>query len=333
MKQVLELRNLVTEFETDEGIVQAVNGVSFELIEGELMAIVGESGSGKSVTMLSVMNLIPSPPGRIVSGEILLNGEDLRKMSKKEVRGIRGMELAMVFQDSMTSLNPVMTIGEQLEESMRLHLHYSHATAHHRSIELLEMVGIPDPANRVGAYPHQFSGGMRQRAMIAMALACNPKVLIADEPTTALDVTIQAQIVVLVKRLRREIGMSVIWITHDLGLVASLADRVVVLYAGRVVEQGDVRDIFARPRHPYTLGLLRSTPRLDEKHRDMLLEIRGTPPNMLDLPPGCPFAERCDYVSDICWEKVPELRKTDIAGTLTACVQWETLQKDFMHAA
>jgi oligopeptide transport system ATP-binding protein len=282
--------------------------------------------------MLSVMNLIPSPPGRIVGGEILLDGKDLRKMGKKQIRRIRGKELAMVFQDSMTSLNPVMTIGDQLEESMRLHLHFSHARAHNRAIELLEMVGIPDPASRVRAFPHQFSGGMRQRVMIAMALACNPKVLIADEPTTALDVTIQAQIVALVKRLRQEIGMSVIWITHDLGLVASLADRVVVMYAGRVVEQGDVRDIFARPRHPYTLGLLRSTPRLDEKHRDLLREIRGCPPNLLDLPPGCPFADRCDYVSSLCLEKIPELRPTDIAGNLNACVQWEKLQKDTMYA-
>lgn len=265
MKPLLEINNLETHFFLDEGEVHAVNGIEICLHEREILALVGESGSGKSVSLLSVMGLIPMPPGKILRGEVYFQGRDLLKLSYKDMRKIRGKEVAMIFQDPMTSLNPVMRIGDQIAESVHLHLNMSKQQARKRSVELLNMVGIPDAEQRARDFPHQFSGGMRQRVMIAIALSCEPKVLIADEPTTALDVTIQAQIVNLIKKLQSELGMSVIWISHDLGVVASIADRVAVMYAGRIVEKGNVEDIFYNPRHPYTLGLLKSIPRLDER--------------------------------------------------------------------
>jgi oligopeptide transport system ATP-binding protein len=288
-------------------VVNAVNGVSFYVEEGETLGIVGESGCGKSVSVLSVMRLIPQPPGKIVDGEVLFDGRDLLKVSENEIRSVRGNKIAMIFQDPMTSLNPVLTIGRQIGEALELHLHMKKEEARQRSAELLAMVGIPQAEARLDDYPHQFSGGMRQRAMIAMGLACNPQLLIADEPTTALDVTIQAQIVDLVKRLRDEIGMAVIWITHDLGVVAGLADRVMVMYAGFAVEEAPVKEVYADPRHPYTIGLLGSLPRLDEIRDEKLQSIEGLPPDLIDLPKGCPFAARCVYAIDKCLEERPEL--------------------------
>ncbi len=304
---LLEVKNLKTQFFTQDGIVHAVNGVSFHVEEGETLGIVGESGCGKSVSVLSVMRLIPQPPGKIVGGEVLFDGHDLLKVSDDEIRQVRGNKIAMVFQDPMTSLNPVLTIGRQIGEALELHLNMSRQEARKRSTELLSMVGIPQAEERLDDYPHQFSGGMRQRAMIAMALACNPRLLIADEPTTALDVTIQAQIVDLVKRLRDEIGMAIIWITHDLGVVAGIANRMMVMYAGFVVEEASVKEIYANPRHPYTLGLLGSLPRLDEVRREKLTSIEGLPPDLISLPKGCPFEPRCVYAIDRCQEERPEL--------------------------
>jgi oligopeptide transport system ATP-binding protein len=259
------------------------------------------------VSVLSVMRLIPQPPGKIVDGEILFDGDDLLKMSGQEIRRVRGNKIAMIFQDPMTSLNPVLTIGRQIGEALELHMGMNKEEARKRSAELLGMVGIPEAAMRLDDYPHQFSGGMRQRAMIAMGLACNPRLLIADEPTTALDVTIQAQIVELIKRLRDEIGMAIIWITHDLGVVAGIADRMMVMYAGHVVEEAPVKEVYADPRHPYTIGLLGSLPRLDELRLDRLTSIEGLPPDLIALPPGCPFEPRCVYAVDKCREVRPEL--------------------------
>jgi oligopeptide transport system ATP-binding protein len=304
---LLEVKDLETRFFTQEGIVKAVNGISYDLDEGETLGIVGESGCGKSVSVLSMMRLIPSPPGKITAGEVLFEERDLLKMDLEQMRHVRGNRIAMVFQDPMTSLNPVLTIGRQVSEALELHMGMDKGQALRRSIELLEMVGIPRAEDRIRDYPHQFSGGMRQRVMIAMALSCNPQILIADEPTTALDVTIQAQIVELVKRLRDEIGMAVIWITHDLGVVAGLVDKVNVMYAGYIVEMGPVKDIYHRPRHPYTIGLLGSLPRLDESMRTKLTSIEGLPPDLVAPPPGCPFAPRCDYVSDRCLTENPQL--------------------------
>jgi oligopeptide transport system ATP-binding protein len=304
---LLEVKGLRTQFFTQDGVVNAVNGVSFYVEEGETLGIVGESGCGKSVSVLSVMRLIPQPPGKIVDGEVLFDGRDLLKVSENEIRSVRGNKIAMIFQDPMTSLNPVLTIGRQIGEALELHLHMKKEEARQRSAELLAMVGIPQAEARLDDYPHQFSGGMRQRAMIAMGLACNPQLLIADEPTTALDVTIQAQIVDLVKRLRDEIGMAVIWITHDLGVVAGLADRVMVMYAGFAVEEAPVKEVYADPRHPYTIGLLGSLPRLDEIRDEKLQSIEGLPPDLIDLPKGCPFAARCVYAIDKCLEERPEL--------------------------
>lgn len=304
---LLEVKGLKTQFFTQDGVVNAVNGVSFYVEEGETLGIVGESGCGKSVSVLSVMRLIPQPPGKIVDGEVLFDGRDLLKVNEDEIRSVRGNKIAMIFQDPMTSLNPVLTIGRQIGEALELHLHMKKEEARKRSAELLAMVGIPQAEARLDDYPHQFSGGMRQRAMIAMGLACNPQLLIADEPTTALDVTIQAQIVDLVKRLRDEIGMAVIWITHDLGVVAGLADRVMVMYAGFVVEEAPVKEVYADPRHPYTIGLLGSLPRLDEIRAEKLQSIEGLPPDLIDLPKGCPFAARCVYAIDKCLEERPEL--------------------------
>ncbi len=307
MGTLLQVKGLKTQFFTQDGVVNAVNGIDFDLNEGETLGIVGESGCGKSVSVLSLMRLIPSPPGRIVGGEAWFQGRDLLKMSDEEIRSVRGNKIAMIFQDPMTSLNPVLTINQQVSEALELHLSMDKRQARKRTIELLEMVRIPDAANRVDDYPHQFSGGMRQRVMIAMGLSCNPQLLIADEPTTALDVTIQAQIVDLVKQLKKEIGMAVIWITHDLGVIAGLADRVNVMYAGYIIESADVKDIYADPRHPYTLGLLGSIPRLDAERKKKLTPIEGLPPDLIDMPPGCPFAPRCRYAIDRCLEENPKL--------------------------
>jgi oligopeptide transport system ATP-binding protein len=304
---VLEVKGLKTQFFTQDGVVKAVDGVSFHVDEGETLGIVGESGCGKSVSVLSVMRLIPQPPGKIVGGEVVFDGENLLEMSDEEIRRVRGNKIAMIFQDPMTSLNPVLTIGRQIGEALELHMGMKKDESRKRSAELLEMVGIPEAAQRLDDYPHQFSGGMRQRAMIAMALACNPRLLIADEPTTALDVTIQAQIVELAKRLRDEIGMAIIWITHDLGVVAGLADRMMVMYAGHAVEEAPVREVYEDPRHPYTIGLLGSLPRLDEIREDRLTSIEGLPPDLIELPPGCPFEPRCVYAIDKCREVRPEL--------------------------
>jgi oligopeptide transport system ATP-binding protein len=306
---MMEVKDLVTRFYTQEGIVYAVNGVSYKLYEGETLGVVGESGSGKSVHVLSIMGLIPSPPGKIENGEVLFRGRDLLKLSQDEMRAVRGAEIAMVFQDPMTSLNPVLTIGTQITEALKLHLGMSDSEANERAADLLTMVGIPDAAKRLKNYPHQFSGGMRQRAMIAMALSCNPKLLIADEPTTALDVTIQAQILDLVRRLRDEIGMAMIWITHDLGIVAGLADTVQVMYGGMIVERGATKEVFKDTRHPYTLGLLKSLPRVDRGKGggDKLLPIEGSPPDMRIQPKGCPFTPRCPYKIDICETEMPPL--------------------------
>lgn len=307
MGVLMEVKDLTTRFYTQEGIVYAVNNVSYVLSESETLGIVGESGSGKSVHALSIMGLIPSPPGKIESGEVYFRGRDLLTISKEEMRMIRGAEIAMIFQDPMTSLNPVLTIGTQLTETLKLHLGLSDKAANKRAAELLTLVGIPDAERRLKNYPHQFSGGMRQRVMIAMALSCNPKLLIADEPTTALDVTIQAQIVDLVRRLRDEFGMAIIWITHDLGVVAGLADTIQVMYGGKIMERGPVEAVFSDTRHPYTLGLLKSLPRHDERVHDKLIPIEGSPPDMRKPPKGCPFAPRCRYKIDICEEEMPPL--------------------------
>ena len=307
MAPVLNVKDLRTQFFTQDGVVQAVNGITYELNEGETLGIVGESVCGKSVSVMSLMRLIPMPPGKIVGGEALFEGRDLMKISDDEMRSVRGNKIAMIFQDPMTSLNPVLTIGQQVSEALELHLGMSKSEGRQRTIELLQMVGIPLAADRVDDYPHQFSGGMRQRVMIAMGLSCNPQVLIADEPTTALDVTIQAQIVELVKKLRDEIGMAIIWITHDLGVVAGLADRVAVMYAGFIVEEAPVKDLYGDPRHPYTLGLLGSLPRLDEERGRRLTSIEGLPPDLIALPPGCPFYERCNYRVDRCQAENPPL--------------------------
>lgn len=309
MGVLMEIKNLVTRFYTQEGTVYAVNNVSYKLNEGETLGIVGESGSGKSVHALSVMRLIPSPPGKVEQGEVIFQGRDLLKLSNDEMRLVRGAEIAMIFQDPMTSLNPVLTIGTQITEALKLHLGMNDKEADARAAELLTMVGIPDAARRLKNYPHQFSGGMRQRVMIAMALSCNPKLLIADEPTTALDVTIQAQILELVKRLKEQFGMAIIWISHDLGVVAGLADTVQVMYAGTIVERGPAMDVFKDTRHPYTLGLLRSLPRHDTRQaKEKLLQIEGSPPDMRIPPKGCPFFARCSFrVAGVCDEIAPPL--------------------------
>jgi oligopeptide transport system ATP-binding protein len=305
---LMEVKNLVTRFYTQEGVVHAVNDVSYTLNEGETLGIVGESGSGKSVHVLSIMGLIPSPPGKIEQGEVLFRGRDLLKLKAEEMRLVRGAEIAMIFQDPMTSLNPVLTVGTQITEALKLHLGMSNTAANTRAAELLDMVGISDARKRLENYPHQFSGGMRQRVMIAMALSCNPKLLIADEPTTALDVTIQAQIIELVKRLRDELRMAMIWITHDLGVVAGLADTIQVMYGGRVVERGPIREVFGDPRHPYTLGLLKSLPRLDKTSKNSkLVQIEGSPPDMRYLSPGCSFAPRCPYCIERSLQERPPL--------------------------
>lgn len=308
---LLNIRHLETRFFTTDGVVHAVNGISYTVNHGETIGIVGESGSGKSISVLSILRLIPSPPGKITNGEVLFEGMDLLKMNETALRRIRGHQISMVFQDPMTSLNPVLTIGKQITESIQLHLGFSKKQAKNRAIELLQQVGIPDAKRRINQYPHQFSGGMRQRVMIAMGLACQPKLLIADEPTTALDVTIQAQIVSLIKKLRQEMGMSIIWITHDLALLARLADRILVMYGGQIVEQATVNQLYQNPRHPYTIGLLNSLPRLDGDRQEKLQAIEGVPPDLINYPKGCPFASRCAFVMDRCIEEDPILETVE----------------------
>jgi len=311
MSPLLDVRNLTTRFTTREGIVRAVNGVSFAVDAGEIVGMVGESGSGKSVSMLSMLRLIPVPPGEIADGEVHFYGRDLLKLNEHDMQTVRGTQIAMIFQDALTSLNPTLTVGYQIMEKLIVHDGMTKAQAQTRAIELLAMLGIPRAGDRLNDYPHQFSGGMRQRAMIAMALACNPMLLIADEPTTALDVTIQAQIVDLVKRLAGQMEMTIIWITHDLGVVARLVDRVMVMYAGFVVEQAGVDALFADPRHPYTIGLLESLPHLNSAPGRRLTAIPGQPPNLAQLPSGCPFAPRCRYAIDACREANPPLAAID----------------------
>ena len=318
MPDVLAVKDLVTKFYTDTETIHAVNGVSFHVEEGETLGMVGESGCGKSVSVHSLLRLIPMPPGRIERGQAIFQGRDLLRMGPEEIRRIRGSQIGMVFQDPMTSLNPVLTIEYQVAEPLFVHKHMTKQQARERVIELLNYVGIPSPEKRLADYPHQFSGGMRQRVMIAMALACNPELLIADEPTTALDVTIQAQFVELVKRLRDEFHMAIIWITHDLGVIAGIAQRVVVMYAGFIVEHANVKELYANPQHPYTRGLLGSLPRLDETRAVRLTNIKGLPPDMCQPPVGCPFVPRCPYAFDRCKEENPPLESVN-NGHTSAC--------------
>ena len=321
MATLLEVRSLTTEFVTRGGVVRAVDGVSWDVAEGETVALVGESGCGKSVSALSVMRLVAAPAGRIVGGQVFFKGRDLLALSEEEMRRVRGREIAMVFQEPMTSLNPVLTIGRQLTEGLEIHLGMTRGDARQRAVEVLATVGIPDAGRRLSQYPHQFSGGMRQRIMIAAALACNPALILADEPTTALDVTIQAQILELMRDLSRRFGVAMLIITHNLGVVARYADRVNVMYAGRIVERGSARDLYRRPRHPYTLGLLRSVPRLDEPRRARLQPIEGQPPDLTRLGPGCAFAPRCTFRVERCRVERPVLAPADGEGHVTAC--WE----------
>lgn len=317
MEFILEVKDLHVAFDTHAGEVKAVRGVDFYLRKGETLAIVGESGSGKSVTSKSIMRLIPDPPGRIVKGEVLFEGRDLVKLREKEMQTIRGSEISMIFQDPMTSLNPTMTVGKQIVEGLVKHQRLGKLEAKQRALDLLKLVGIPNPEIRMSQYPHQFSGGMRQRVVIAVALACNPKVLIADEPTTALDVTIQAQILDLMKDLQKQMNMAIILITHDLGVVANIAQRVAVMYAGNIIETGTVDEIFYQPKHPYTWGLLASMPKLHTKKGE-LLAIAGTPPDLVSPPLGCPFAPRCPYVMEVCVSYMPEYTKSS-PTQFTAC--------------
>ncbi|MBC7479935.1 MAG: ABC transporter ATP-binding protein [Pseudorhodobacter sp.] len=310
---VLDVRDLKTVFRTRGGEVHAVNSVSFHLKRGEVLGVVGESGSGKSVTMMSLIGLLPTPPAEIRGGQVMLGGQDLLKISPDALRDVRGAKVGFVFQDPMTSLNPVFTVGNQIMEPLMRHKGLSKAEARIRAAELLELVGISDAINRLDSYPHQYSGGMRQRVMIAIALSCEPDVLIADEPTTALDVTIQAQILELVKGLRQKLGMAIIWITHDLGVIAGIADRVMVMYAGQVVEQGPVRDLFADPRHPYTRALLKTIPSLTGKRAARLQVIEGQPPIMMAEPAGCPFRDRCAHAMPVCARQNPLRRAVDSA--------------------
>ena len=324
MATLLEVKNLQTHFFTMDGIVKAVDGVSFDLDEGETLGLVGESGCGKSVSALSLMRLIPDPPGRIVNGEVMLDGEDILRVEMDEMRNIRGAKMSMVFQEPMTSLNPVLTIERQLTETLQLHKGMGKVEARREGVDLLSRVGIPDPQQRIKQYPHQFSGGMRQRVMIAMALSCSPRLIIADEPTTALDVTIQAQILELMKSLTTEFGVALIVITHNLGVVARYADRVNIMYAGRIIERGSAREIYSNPRHPYTVGLLRSVPRLDLPRRAKLDPIEGQPPDLVNLPQGCAFRARCRWAIDKCATDTPVLDETS-PNHWSACWRSEDL--------
>ena len=327
---ILDVKELEVTFKTPDGNVHAVNGVSFGLRGGETLGIVGESGCGKSVTMMSLLKLIPSPPGKIRDGRALFVGRDLLKMTNEEMRHVRGPQISMIFQDPMTSLNPVLTVGLQIEEPLILHIGMTRLQARDRAAELLTMVGIPNARERLNDYPHHFSGGMRQRVMIAMALACSPQVVIADEPTTALDVTIQAQIMDLVRRLRDELGMALIWITHDLGVVAGLAQRVLVMYGGFIIEEAPVAELFADPLHPYTLGLLGSLPRVDERHHQRLVSIDGLPPVLYEKPNHCPFAPRCKYAIDRCWNENPPLLTISLQHKVACWVDVKT-GKAYQH--
>ncbi len=324
MAKLLEVENLQTQFFTSAGIVKAVDGITYDVDEGETVAVVGESGCGKSVSALSILRLIPDPPGRVVGGHIRFMGQDLATLSDEEMRHVRGHQIAMVFQEPMTSLNPVLTIGLQITETLQQHLNLNKHEADERAFELLEKVGISDARRRLKQYPHHLSGGMRQRVMIALALSCNPKLIIADEPTTALDVTIQAQILELMKDLTRELGVALIVITHNLGVVARYADRVNVMYAGRIIESGTAEDIYHHPRHPYTLALLRSVPRMDRPRQAKLDPVQGQPPDLTKLDDGCAFRPRCNFASDKCKSSAPKL-ETVSEGHTTACWHHETL--------
>lgn len=325
MGVLLEVKDLATQFNTESGIVKAVDGITYEINEGETLALVGESGCGKSVSALSIMRLIPDPPGKITKGQVIFDGEDLLTLPDSDMRNIRGNRIAMIFQEPMTSLNPVLTIGKQITESLELHLNMSDEEAKTRAGELLGLVGIPDGRARLDDYPHQFSGGMRQRVMIAMGLTCNPRLLIADEPTTALDVTIQAQILELIQGISKEIGLAVLIITHNLGVVARYADRVNVMYAGKIIERGNADDIYANPKHPYTLGLIQSVPRLDQAKGDKLQPIEGMPPDLISLPEGCAFRARCKFAVDKCATEIPPLTTV---GTdhIAACFESDKVQ-------
>ncbi|VBB05238.1 abc transporter [Lucifera butyrica] len=333
MTPLLQIEDLAVSFDTYAGEVKAVRQVSFDVQQGEAVGIVGESGCGKSVTAHSIMRLIPTPPGRIVQGKILFNGVDLLKKSAKEMETIRGNEIGMIFQDPMTSLNPVLTIGLQIAEALQLHQNLPRQAALTRAVELLRLVGIPCPEDRVRNYPHQFSGGMRQRAMIAMALSCNPKLLIADEPTTALDVTIQAQILDLMKNLKSQFNTSIILISHDLGVVAGLCRRIVVMYAGTVCEAGSIRDVFHNPQHPYTWGLLKSVPRLDAQQKQQLAVIDGQPPDLLQPPAGCPFHPRCSYAMQVCTEMDPQITQISEEHRVKCWLQHPGAPKVWREAA
>jgi oligopeptide transport system ATP-binding protein len=328
---LLQVQNLKTYFFTRRGVVKAVDDVSFEVSEGESVAIVGESGCGKTVTSLSIMGLVP-PPGRIIEGKVLFHGRNLLELKSEELRRLRGRRMAMVFQNPTSSLNPVFTIGRQLTETIRVHLGLDARQARERAVEMLERVGIPEPASRLGQFPHQFSGGMSQRVMIAMALSCEPSLMIADEPTTALDVTVQAQILELVHTLKMQMRTAILWITHDLGVVAGMADRVLVMYAGHVVETGPVDTIYSAPRHPYTVGLLGSIPLLSIPVTENLTSIEGAPPNLVDLPPGCPFAPRCPLAVEHCRQEAPPLLPTDAPGHFSACWRWQEVNR-MAHAS
>lgn len=319
-QSVLEVKDLVTQFDTQDGMVHAVNGVSFKLNKGEFLGVVGESGSGKSVTMMSLLRLIPMPPGEIINGEALFQDDDLLTMELSDLRNIRGGKIGFIFQDPMTSLNPVLTVGHQIGESLKLHTDTPNKEVEDRAAALLELVGIPDARQRLDNYPHEMSGGMRQRVMIAVALACDPELLIADEPTTALDVTIQAQIIAIVRDLRDKLGTAMIWITHDLGVIAGLVDRVLVMYGGEIVEKAEVGELYAKPQHPYSIGLLGSLPRLDQKGQD-LVTIKGQPPSLYQKPDSCSFAPRCDYAYDRCRNENPAL--VDLSDTHAVACWWD----------
>lgn len=316
--EILKITGLKTHFFTGDTPVKAVDGVNLVVDKGQTLGIVGESGSGKSVTSMSIMRLIPNPPGKIVAGEILFEGRDLLKLSEKEMREIRGNDISMIFQDPMSALNPSFTVGNQIAEAIRLHQKLDKKKALEKAIEMLKLVGIPEPGQRVKQYPHEFSGGMRQRAMIAMGLSCNPKLLIADEPTTALDVTVQAQILNLMKKLQKEFNTAIIMITHDLGVVAETCDNVAVMYAGKCIEYTDVYTLFKKPLHPYTFGLLASQPKLDRVNKEKLTPIKGNPPDLRNLKTGCSFAPRCEYAKDICRKDMPELVEIE-KGHKIAC--------------
>ena len=327
MSTLLEVRDLKTHFFTEEGVVKAVDGISYDVNEGEFVAIVGESGCGKSVNALSIMRLVPFPPGRIVAGEIAFEGQDLLKLKEDAMRTIRGNRIAMIFQEPMTSLNPVFTVSTQIREALELHLHMDKRESWVRAIELMELVGIADAERRARDYPHQFSGGMRQRIMIAMALSCNPRLIIADEPTTALDVTIQAQVLEVLQSIAKELGTAVILITHNLGIVARYSARVNVMYAGKMIEQGTADEIYHNPRHPYTVGLLKSVPRMDNVTYERLQTIEGMPPDLITMPTGCAFSPRCRFVTDRCIQEEPVLMPVK-DGHTAACWEWQRVSAE-----